>query len=227
MNHFRRSLRHISPLYPAAIISVVASFYIGGNNGFCDSDGNSNDDYDDDKNRNTNWKISPPTTTTTSYCQSAVEQQNATNIPQHKNNVEDRPRLVFLGTGSSTGCPKPICAMKFQKRNDDTSIADDNSKNNSKKTHPPPLGMRVKPDSTSCLVSHLAIEGGDPKSNRNYRNNPSLLVQHYDRNTKKYKNIVIDVGKTFRETALRWFPIIEGIHSLDAIVLTHHHMDAA
>ena len=117
--------------------------------------------------------------------------------------------------------------MKFQKRNDDVSIADDNSKNNSKKTHPPPLGMRVKPDSTSCLVSHLAIEGGDPKSNRNYRNNPSLLVQHYDRNTKKYKNIVIDVGKTFRETALRWFPIIEGIHSLDAIVLTHHHMDAA
>ena len=226
MNHFRRSLRHISPLYPAAIISVVASFYIGGNNGFCDSDGDSNDDYDDDKNRNTNWKISPPTTTT-SYCQSAVEQQNATNIPQHKNNVEDRPRLVFLGTGSSTGCPKPICAMKFQKRNDDVSIADDNSKNNSKKTHPPPLGMRVKPDSTSCLVSHLAIEGGDPKSNRNYRNNPSLLVQHYDRNTKKYKNIVIDVGKTFRETALRWFPIIEGIHSLDAIVLTHHHMDAA
>jgi hypothetical protein len=222
MNHFRRSLRHISPLYPAAIISVVASFYIGGNNGFYDNDGNSNDDYDDDKNQNTNWKILPPPTTV-SYCQSAVEQRNATNMPQHKNNDEDRPRLVFLGTGSSTGCPKPICAMKFQKRNDDVSIAEDNSKT----TQPPPLGVRVKPNSTSCLVSHLAIDGGDPKSNRNYRNNPSLLVHHYDQHTKTYKNIVIDVGKTFRETALRWFPIIEGIHSLDAIVLTHHHMDAA
>ncbi|MGK3738046.1 MAG: phosphoribosyl 1,2-cyclic phosphodiesterase [Bacillariaceae sp.] len=113
--------------------------------------------------------------------------------------------------------------MKFQKRNDDVIIVDDNSK----KTQPQPLGMRVKPDSTSCLVSFLAIDGGDPKSNRNYRNNPSLLIHHYDLKSQNYKNIVIDVGKTFRETALRWFPIIEGIHSLDAIVLTHHHMDAA
>jgi phosphoribosyl 1,2-cyclic phosphodiesterase len=37
--------------------------------------------------------------------------------------------------------------------------------------------------------------------------------------------VIIDVGKTFREGALRWFPE-RGITSLDAIVLTHAHMDA-
>ena len=37
---------------------------------------------------------------------------------------------------------------------------------------------------------------------------------------------MIDTGKTFREGALRWFTHF-GISSLDAIVLTHHHMDAA
>jgi phosphoribosyl 1,2-cyclic phosphodiesterase len=87
-----------------------------------------------------------------------------------------------------------------------------------------------------CSVSNLAIHG-DPKTNKNYRNNPSFLIHHQSQNTtdndndngndnKEYKNIIIDVGKTFREGALRWFPEF-GIQSLDAIVITHHHMDAA
>ena len=40
------------------------------------------------------------------------------------------------------------------------------------------------------------------------------------------KNILIDAGQTFREGGLRWFPE-HGIATLDAIILTHHHMDAA
>jgi phosphoribosyl 1,2-cyclic phosphodiesterase len=92
----------------------------------------------------------------------------------------------------------------------------------------------------------------NPKGNKNYRNNPSLLIHHYpssslcsttiinnnNTNTNEKtgetatttsatpKNVIIDVGKTFRETSLRWFPEF-GITSLDAIVLTHQHMDAA
>jgi phosphoribosyl 1,2-cyclic phosphodiesterase len=70
-----------------------------------------------------------------------------------------------------------------------------------------------------CRVSYLA--GTDsPETNKNYRNNPSLLLQ------LENKNVIIDVGKTFREGALRWFPRYS-VASLDAIVLTHHHMDAA
>ena len=40
------------------------------------------------------------------------------------------------------------------------------------------------------------------------------------------KNVIIDVGKTFREGARRWL-LVHGIRSLDAIVLTSQHMDAA
>jgi phosphoribosyl 1,2-cyclic phosphodiesterase len=65
---------------------------------------------------------------------------------------------------------------------------------------------------------------GDPRFNKNYRNNPSVLIHHYHEGS--YKNIIIDVGKTFREGALRWFPEFR-IQSLDAIILTHEHMDAA
>jgi phosphoribosyl 1,2-cyclic phosphodiesterase len=71
-----------------------------------------------------------------------------------------------------------------------------------------------------CQVSNTAILG-DPRRNRNYRNNPSLLLS-----LGNGKNVLIDAGKTFREGALRWFPA-NGVTSLDAIVLTHHHMDAA
>jgi phosphoribosyl 1,2-cyclic phosphodiesterase len=78
-----------------------------------------------------------------------------------------------------------------------------------------------------CTVSNLAIPSrtnsneSNPINNKNYRNNPSLLIQTSDGHTT-----IIDVGKTFREAALRWFPSY-GISSIDAIILTHEHMDAA
>jgi phosphoribosyl 1,2-cyclic phosphodiesterase len=71
-----------------------------------------------------------------------------------------------------------------------------------------------------CQVSNAAIIG-DPRQNPNYRNNPSILVA-----PGNGKHVLIDAGKTFREGALRWFPSL-GVTSLDALLLTHHHMDAA
>ena len=76
-----------------------------------------------------------------------------------------------------------------------------------------------------CHVSNLAAQG-DPKYNKNYRNNPSLVLSFYDNKEQEQVNVIIDVGKTFREAALRWLPDA-GVTQLDAIVLTHHHMDAA
>jgi phosphoribosyl 1,2-cyclic phosphodiesterase len=134
-------------------------------------------------------------------------EQDAANHDQ-----KDRPRLIFLGTGSSTGCPKPVCVLKMPEQGQSAPATSSSSSSSMQ-------------DSSPCQVSMKAVQG-DPKSNKDYRNNPSLLVQHYDASTRSYKNIVIDTGKTFRETALRWFPKF-GIKSLDAIVLTHHHMDAA
>lgn len=134
----------------------------------------------------------------------------------------DTPKLIFLGTGSSTGCPKPLCTMVLQKTTVDKHLTLEQQ------------AFRDKLESM-CQVSKLAIqEGGkgDPRHNKNYRNNPSFLIHHYDETDDEnnepgtIKNIIIDVGKTFREGALRWFPANQ-IASLDAIVLTHHHMDAA
>lgn len=129
-------------------------------------------------------------------------------------------KLIFLGSGSSTGCPRPLCTMLFG-------------------SHPPTAGVEMsstwlQEQLRYCHVSNLAIQG-NPKDNRDYRNNPSLLVSYCQENNddddnsndqhQTCQNVVIDVGKTFREGALRWFPEY-GISSLDAIVLTHHHMDA-
>jgi phosphoribosyl 1,2-cyclic phosphodiesterase len=46
-----------------------------------------------------------------------------------------------------------------------------------------------------------------------------------DDGDSKSQNVIIDVGKTFREGVVRWFPE-HNIESVDAILLTHGHADA-
>jgi phosphoribosyl 1,2-cyclic phosphodiesterase len=169
---------------------------------------------------------------------------------------DDRPRLIFLGTGSSTGCPKPICTLTYAEAMRKKSprellssslpltLPSSSSPSSYSHNKEASISMSSSIDSSSdliaerlrsnqCHVSNRAIQG-DPKNNKDYRNNPCLLIHHHtnsdndesDDPSAGYRNIIIDVGKTFRETALRWLPHY-GITSLDAIVLTHHHMDAA
>lgn len=122
-------------------------------------------------------------------------------------------KIMFLGSGSSTGCPKPNCI--FDKVNNINSE----------------MVEYLEQQRQKCKVSSLAIQG-NPKFNKNYRNNPSIIISHYNADdseecetSSEPRNVIIDVGKTFRETALRWLPG-SGIQSLDAVVLTHEHMDA-
>lgn len=78
---------------------------------------------------------------------------------------------------------------------------------------------------------------GDPKFNKNYRGNPSLMIVHRNNDALdgsrakndaekegQPKTVVIDVGKTFTESALRWMPQY-GLTSIDAVVLSHEHME--
>ena len=127
------------------------------------------------------------------------------------------PKILFLGSGSSTGCPKPICSLLFPPlqtlNNDEISKA---------KLLEAQQQMLHK-----CKVSKIATTG-NPINNKNYRNNPSILISHANdshNDVSEYKNVIIDVGKTFREAALRWMPR-NSIYSIDAIVLTHEHADA-
>ena len=40
----------------------------------------------------------------------------------------------------------------------------------------------------------------------------------------QHRTVVIDVGKTFTESALRWMPSY-GLTTIDAVVLSHEHME--
>lgn len=98
--------------------------------------------------------------------------------------------ILFMGSGSSSGAP-----VAYQLMN--------------------PLSV-----SSSSLrrVTQLGALG-DPRENKNYRCNPSLLLR-FDA-----KNVLIDAGKTFRESSIRWFPCNK-VKNVDAIILTHGHADA-
>jgi phosphoribosyl 1,2-cyclic phosphodiesterase len=91
---------------------------------------------------------------------------------------------------------------------------------------------------TVCNLFRLSSDG-DPRNNKNYRCNPSILIRYRpqssnadpsagdsgDENIDFHKNILIDAGKTFRETVVRWFPH-HNVRSIDAVLLTHGHADS-
>ncbi|GKZ00117.1 hypothetical protein MPSEU_000965800 [Mayamaea pseudoterrestris] len=143
-----------------------------------------------------------PSASKSARCEAEVNKNNNASTKETKQQ-QLQARLIFLGTGSSTGCPRPLCTMLFR---------------GASPSHDP----KVK-DYFDCTVSNLAVpfHANNPANNKNYRNNPSLLLQ-----TENGCITIIDVGKTFREGALRWFPRYQ-IGSIDSIVLTHEHMDAA
>ena len=135
--------------------------------------------------------------------------------------------LLFLGTGSSTGCPRPNCALLFNQNINSIPPKGDND--------------YLQQMMNNCRVSSMATRG-DPRYNKDYRGNPSLMIVHQNDDTlgddksegdseaeieiapKPSKTVVIDVGKTFTESALRWMPTY-GLTSIDAIVLSHEHME--
>lgn len=112
-----------------------------------------------------------------------------------------KSELIFLGTGSSSGTPY-IYDLMF----DDTIPFDERDK----------IGV---------LTSKKA-NNGDPRTNKDYRCNPSIIVRYRDNiNSNNHTNILFDCGKTFRESAIRWFPY-HNIKSIDSVILTHGHADA-
>ncbi|TXG68571.1 hypothetical protein EZV62_003506 [Acer yangbiense] len=73
--------------------------------------------------------------------------------------------------------------------------------------------------SKKCPVCTKAAEPG----NRNKRLNTSMLIRYPGPSGRC--NILIDAGKFFYHSALRWFPSY-GIRTIDAVIITHSHADA-
>ncbi|AAZ13093.1 Beta-lactamase superfamily domain containing protein, putative [Trypanosoma equiperdum] len=61
---------------------------------------------------------------------------------------------------------------------------------------------------------------------KNHRLNPSFLIQLYHPTDRTVHNILIDCGKTFRESALKVFPSFL-VRDFSAVLLTHDHADAS
>lgn len=73
----------------------------------------------------------------------------------------------------------------------------------------------------TCRVCLSAMEPGS----KNRRRNTSLLVR-YSHPEGGERNIVIDAGKSFWEAAVEWF-FKYRVPTIDAVLLTHAHADAA
>ncbi|KAH9593476.1 Metallo-beta-lactamase [Trypanosoma melophagium] len=73
-------------------------------------------------------------------------------------------------------------------------------------------------------------DGNEAVSNinkmRNHRLNPCFLLQLRHPTDGTIHNILIDCGKTFRESAIKVLPTF-GVSDLTAVMLTHDHADAA
>ncbi|XP_052181304.1 putative hydrolase C777.06c isoform X2 [Diospyros lotus] len=82
----------------------------------------------------------------------------------------------------------------------------------------PRVSCLTNPEKT-CPVCSKAVEPG----NKNRRLNTSILIR-YPRPSGTC-NILIDAGKFFYHSALRWFPTYE-IRTIDAVIITHSHADA-
>ncbi|KOM53600.1 hypothetical protein LR48_Vigan09g225900 [Vigna angularis] len=87
----------------------------------------------------------------------------------------------------------------------------------------PNLMCLLQPSNPPCSVCFQSLST-PPERNPNYRCNTSLLID-YCGDASDHKYILIDVGKTFRETVLRWF-VSHRIPRVDSIILTHEHADA-
>ncbi|KAI9500672.1 hypothetical protein GGI25_004525 [Coemansia spiralis] len=75
--------------------------------------------------------------------------------------------------------------------------------------------------SSKCKVCKSSIT---PEGRKNKRRNTSLLVR-IDHPDGRERNVVIDCGKSFYESALDVF-IEHGIENIDAVLITHGHADA-
>lgn len=78
------------------------------------------------------------------------------------------------------------------------------------------------PHCIECPSCRAAVDDGVPEGWKNRRGNTSAVVRKKGKDGQ-WKNIIVDVGKTFREQASKYFPRW-GVQNIDAVLLTHGRM---
>jgi phosphoribosyl 1,2-cyclic phosphodiesterase len=74
------------------------------------------------------------------------------------------------------------------------------------------------PDNIPCACCRSAVSEDVPEGWKNRRGNTSVVVRKHTGG--RTRNVVVDVGKTFKEQTQRFFPKW-GIETIDAVILTH------
>lgn len=130
----------------------------------------------------------------------------------------------FLGTGTSAALPVGPCLAGVSKPSRDVGeflkFYDEHSATDASPSTW--LGYNPKgewPASVPCHSCRAAVDRQVQDGWKNRRGNPSLVI------SRGGKNLLVDVGKTFREQSVRFFPRW-GIKSIDAVLITHGHADA-
>lgn len=102
--------------------------------------------------------------------------------------------LIVLGSGSSTGTPFLACLIGLLPR----TLRNQDRKHYHK---------------TSCKV---CLDAYNNPNSKNKRNNPAICINY------KNKTILIDFGKTIRDSMLKYFTKYN-IKGIDSVLITHAH----
>jgi hypothetical protein len=133
------------------------------------------------------------------------------------NMSDNNLQCFFLGTGTSTGLPLAPCLTLSSDLPPDVSDIKTNGK--AKNGHPGQYNPKGPwPKNVSCGSCRAAVDKDVAEGYKNKRGNTSMVVRK--KVGGKWFNIVLDVGKTFRENAVRYFPVW-GVQTIDAVILTH------
>ncbi|EIW69074.1 hypothetical protein TREMEDRAFT_31568 [Tremella mesenterica DSM 1558] len=142
------------------------------------------------------------------------------------NNEDSSLQLLFMGTGTSTGLPLIPCltlSAPYPSTWHETVPLPSSTPDN-----PPVRGAWDPsgdwPKNIPCASCRSAVDKDVPEGWKNKRGNTSLLLRKKD-SQGQWKNVIVDVGKTFNQQAEKLFPVW-GVKSVDAVILTHGHADA-
>lgn len=143
-------------------------------------------------------------------------------------------QLLFLGTATSTGLPLTPCLtlstpyphrwsnmVPLLQGRDLSDRSPSPASTTSSSTY---SGSTYDPEgqwpkNIPCACCRSTVDPDVPEGWKNKRGNTSVLLRKQSAEGD-WKNVLVDVGKTFREQAMRFFPTW-GVKTIDAVLLTH------